>query len=88
MDQGAEALTYTEDNVNPLLWLALNDEEIEVRRQYYDALINYNDEQLSKFLLGQRPLGEWDAFQRELREMHVDELIAVFDSAYRRATGG
>ena len=70
-----------------MLWLAFDSEEDAVRKEYRDALNNYNDEQLSKFLLGQRPMSEWDAFQKELEDMHVDEVLAIYDSAYKRAMG-
>ena len=86
-DQNDEAYGYTEANVNPMLWLAFDSEEEAVRKKYLDALKNFNDEQLSKFLLGQRPMSEWDAFQKELEDMHVDEVLAIYDSAYKRAMG-
>ena len=87
IQQGDKAYTYTEPFVNPVKWLAFDDEELQVRRQYYDALINFNDEQLSKFLLGQRPMTEWDTFQKELKEMNVDGILDIFRSAYSRAMG-
>ena len=86
-EQNDTAYEYTEPSVNPMLWLAFNSEEDAVRKEYRDALVNFNDEQLSKFLLGQRPMSEWDAFQKELKEMHVDEVLAIYDSAYKRAMG-
>ena len=81
---GRKAYTYTEDHANPRMWLALNGEEQKVRDTLYDAIINYTDENLSKFLLGQKPVSEWDGFQAGLVEMGVEELLAMYDSAYRR----
>lgn len=84
-EQGKTAYTYTETNVNPVLWLSLNEEESKVRSELKDALINYTDEQISKFLLRQTPMSEWDVFQKNLRDMGVERMLGVYDEAYRRA---
>lgn len=80
------AYTYTEPRANPRLWLAFNDEEQHIRDEYYDAIYNYTDENLSKFMLGQRSLSEWDDFQKGLLEMGVDQLLGIYESAYARVT--
>ena len=87
IEQGEKAYTYTEQFVNPVKWLAFNGEEQQTYREYFDALKNFNDEQLSKFLLGQRPMSEWDAFQKELKDMNVDGILDIYRSAYDRAMG-
>ena len=41
-------------------------------------------EQLSKFILGQKPFSEWDTFQKELDSLGVNKLLAVYESAFER----
>lgn len=86
-EQGKIAYENTEANANPNLWLAFNDEEMAVKQQYAVALNDYKDEALSKFLLGQRPLSEWDSFVAGLKDMNVDGIIGIYESAYARAMG-
>ena len=40
---------------------------------------------LRKFLLGQKPMSEWDNFVAGLDDMQVDELLQIWDEAYSAA---
>ena len=42
---------------------------------------------LSKFLYGLEPMSKWDAFQQELKNMGVDELVSYYEVNYKRVTG-
>ncbi len=86
-EEGKRAYTYTEDNVNPTLWLPLNDEEMKVYDELYTALVTYTEEMLSKFILKQEPMSKWDAFQKGMTDMGVDRLLEAYTSAYNRVTG-
>jgi len=86
-EQGLTAYENTETNVNPALWLAFNEEELQIINQYAAAIQGYIDEELSKFLLKQRPMSEWDAFVEGINDMNADEFIGAYESAYNRATG-
>lgn len=66
------------------LWLDFNDEEQDVIDVYKLALLNYTEEMLTKFLLGQEPLSNFDAFVGNLKEMGLEELLAAYTSAYDR----
>ena len=70
-EQGKLAYTYSEDHVNPYLWLPLNTDEMKVYNDVYTALTSYTEEQLSKFILKQLPISEWDSFQKGLVEMCI-----------------
>ena len=83
-EQGKLAYTYSEDHVNPYLWLPLNTDEMKVYNDVYTALTSYTEEQLSKFILKQLPISEWDSFQKGLVDMGVDRLLAAYTSAYNR----
>ena len=41
------------------------------------------NENLTKFIIGQRPLTEWDKFQEELAAQPIDEILAIYDNAYQ-----
>ncbi len=84
IDAAIEVANYIEDNSNPTLWLALNAEEENRAAAIIDDLQAYCEENLSKFLLGQQPLCEWDNFQKGLIEMGAEELLEIYDAAYSR----
>ncbi len=39
------------------------------------------------FILGKRPLSEWDAFVGELKALNMDQYVATFNTALERAQG-
>ena len=42
------------------------------------------EEELSKFMLSQQPMSNWDAFQEGLVEMGCEELLEIYETAYSR----
>ncbi len=66
------------------LWLDFNDEEQAVIDTYNTGLKTHTQEMLIKFLLGQRPLSEFDEFVENLNEMGVKDVLAAYESAYNR----
>ncbi|MCC3376758.1 extracellular solute-binding protein [Cohnella sp. REN36] len=69
---------------------AFNQQEQEIISTKGDALIKNRDENISKFILGSRSLGEWDKYVQEQKKLGVDELLDVYKKAYERtlqATG-
>lgn len=102
MDPAAQLFTYseelraqvdaananTEDNATPASWLAFNEEEQDILDEYGNAMTNFIEEELSKFMLGQRPLSEWDAFVEDVKtDMNAQIIIDTYDAAYNRAMG-
>lgn len=81
---GREAVTYAEDHANPIMWLALNEEEQKRANELKLDIDTYASEMLSKFMLGQEELAGWDAFQKSLKQMGVEELISLYQTAYDR----
>ena len=78
------AASYVEDHSNPCRWLALLPEELKRAEELRDAINTYTDEQLAKFFMDMLPMSEWDGFQKNLREMGLEEYIGIYDTAYRR----
>lgn len=79
-----EVLQYLEPNSYPLLWLSLDEDEQREASQINDSLNAYNSENLTKFLLGQRPMSEWDAFQKGFENLQVDDLLEIYTVALNR----
>ncbi len=84
IDAAIEVQQYIEDNSNPTLWLALNADEESRALAIIDDLTAYCEEELSKFLLSQQPMSEWDNFQKGLIEMGAPELLEIYTTAYNR----
>ena len=80
-----QALTYLEENANPVKWLTYPEDEADQVTQLYVEINAYLVEQLSLFLLRQQPMSEWDVFQKGLKEIGVDKLLDHYRSAYERA---
>ena len=77
-------MPYLETYANPTMWIPFSDEEASRATQLVMELKSYCDEEISKFMLGQKPLTEWDAFQTGLTQMGVDELLKLYSQAYDR----
>lgn len=75
---------HTMKNANPVIYLGFNSEEDAVKGEIGTAVETFVQEQLSKFILGQKPFSEWDTFQKELDSLGVNKLLAVYESAFER----
>ena len=64
--------------------LSLNTEESQVVAQYATDLATYISEVIPKFVAGEKPLTDWDAFMDDVNSMHVDELTEVYQAAFDR----
>jgi len=48
------------------------------------SLSGYVDEQVTKFVLGENDLSEWDNFVKEIKKKGVDELLKAYNDALER----
>ena len=78
------ALENTIDKYNPMYWLSLTDEEKAEKDTLNDSIRTFAEENLSKFLLGSKPLSDWDSFVTELNKLGVEDMLAIYDAAYKR----
>jgi putative aldouronate transport system substrate-binding protein len=60
------------------------DEEREQATLWETALKDYVFQQTLKFVLGQRPLSEWNAYVTELKGKNMDQYMELVDKAYDR----
>jgi len=82
-----ENLKYVEEQSNPVMWMALNDEESSAAANIATDLATYCQEQIMKFVIGQQPMSNWDAFQAGIVDMDVDTLLEIYAGAYNRISG-
>jgi putative aldouronate transport system substrate-binding protein len=62
----------------------LSAEEREQATLWEAALRDHVDQQTLRFILGQRPLSEWDAYVAELRGKNMDRYIDLVNKAHQR----
>ena len=75
---------HTLPDYNPTLYLSFNDEEQAAIDTYLTQCITYTNEMLTKFILGQEPISNFDAFVKTLEELGVNEVIGAYKSAHER----
>lgn len=75
-------LEHTMPYLNPSV--SLNEEEQKVIDNYSAALNIYVNEMVSKFVIGTEPLSKFDEFKQSLYEMGLEDVLAVYESAYAR----
>lgn len=67
--------------------LSWNAEEKTVIDQYAVSISTYYEENMAKFVTGQRSFDEWDDFVSTIEGMGLDKVIEVHESSYARAMG-
>ncbi|RAP77503.1 extracellular solute-binding protein [Paenibacillus montanisoli] len=84
----AEAKTAVEEGMKYVapqtLPLSYTPEETEVRSIKGEAIYKYMEENITKFILGQKPLSEWDSYVEGIKKLGLDEMIKIETDAYNR----
>ncbi len=62
----------------------LSADEREQTTLWEAALKDYVTQQSLKFILGQRPLSEWDTYVNELKGKNMTQYVDVVNNAYER----
>ena len=90
---------YVEDQLSAIaVWNAATDglynipttgvnmtvEESETYNGLYSDIETYMDENIVKFIVGDKPLGEFDSFVDTLVEMGIEDCVAIEQAAYDR----
>jgi putative aldouronate transport system substrate-binding protein len=60
----------------------LSSDDREQATLWETALKDYVDQQTLKFVLGQRPIGEWDAYTAELKGKNMSDYVDLVNKAY------
>lgn len=64
---------------------AATDEENEKISELTADFETYYQELLTKLILGQKSMDDWDIYMEEMKELGLDELIAITQARYDRA---
>jgi putative aldouronate transport system substrate-binding protein len=59
-------------------------EESEIQSSYQADVDTYVEEMVLKFIMGKEPIDNFAQFQQSLKDMHIEDLIAVEQSAKER----
>lgn len=65
--------------------LQFTNEEVDKNRQLYAAIQTYAIEKMTKWVLGAEPVEtSYDGFVKELKNLGLDELLKIHNTAYKR----
>ena len=72
-------------NYSPLTMLAVaTQEETKRTSEILTDLDTYSQELLTKLILGQKSLDDWDSYMDDLKRLGLDELIEIYQGRYDR----
>jgi len=69
-------------NLDPTLYLEFSAEDSKTLADLNTSINTHVEENIQKFIIGQRPLSEWESFRSELNELPVNELLALYEKVY------
>ncbi len=77
-------LEYTYPELDPTSYMQLSSAESQELADLNTSVETMVQENLTKFIIGQRPLSDWEAFQAELAAQPIDEILAIYENAYSK----
>ncbi len=80
-------LEHTIDRGNPEGNVAFTDDEMSRRTAIWSDISTYANEMIAKFILKQEPMSKFDEFVDNIKNMGIDELLDIYDTAYNRMLG-
>jgi putative aldouronate transport system substrate-binding protein len=63
---------------------AFTEAEYEQYTQLEAAINKHREENIAKFILGTRPMSEWDKYIEEAKKLGVDQFVQLYKTAYDR----
>ena len=72
----------------PKIGVNLTAEETEEYNAIFNDIDTYMDESISKFIVGDKSLDEFDAFVDQMITMGIEECVAIYQGAYDRYLNG
>lgn len=60
----------------------MTDEDYSTISTYGDNIIKHRDEQIAKFVLGNRNISEWNAYVEEVKKLGLDKYVNVYATAH------
>ncbi|WP_026485769.1 type 2 periplasmic-binding domain-containing protein [Caldanaerobius polysaccharolyticus] len=68
--------------VGSLPALSFNQQDDETVHQIMADVQTYVDENITKFILGEKPLSEWDNYVQHVKSMGIDKVLKIYQGAY------
>ena len=65
----------------------MDEDEVERLKDVQPRVDNLMEREIDKFITGERPLSEFEAFRQELIKLGASEVEEIYNSAYRRMRG-
>jgi putative aldouronate transport system substrate-binding protein len=62
----------------------MDEAESETMATTYQAILKHREENVSKFILGERDLADWDSFVEEQKGLGIDQVLATYKAAHDR----
>ncbi|GIO95134.1 sugar ABC transporter permease [Paenibacillus lautus] len=83
-DAAKQLFHYVEQNYfrDPVPALKYTEDDFETSTEIKTQIDTYVNEMISKFIIGQEPLSQFEAFAEKVRSMRFDELEAIQNKAY------
>ncbi|MFD0717457.1 extracellular solute-binding protein [Paenibacillus sp. GCM10027626] len=63
----------------------LNEEELEINSTVGAAVEKYKNEQLTKFILGDKDLSQWDDYIDGLKKLGLQQILDIHQAAFERS---
>ena len=60
-------------------------QEMDEYNQLLSTIMGYVEENVIRFIVGDRSLDTWDAYLAEFQRMNLDRLLTITQAAYSRA---
>ncbi|MCL2833583.1 MAG: hypothetical protein FWD78_10475 [Treponema sp.] len=67
--------------------LSFTTEEQDQLNPLISDIVTYIDESKVQFVTGRRPLSQWDAYVRDLKNMGADRYVALYQASWDRYSG-
>ena len=64
------------------MYLEFSAEDSKTLADLNTSINTHVEENIQKFIIGQRPMSEWDSFRDELNKLPVTELLALYEKVY------
>ena len=67
-----------------LPFMFYSEDETEIYTKYYGDVKTYVQEMMCRFIMGEESFDNWDAYVEKVKELHIDDVVEVVQSAYDR----
>lgn len=74
-----------EDQPNMSMYTKLTQEEADIESQTGSTIATRMGEHIANFIIGQEPLSSWDKYVKEINDLGLDKMLAIYEASGKRA---